>query len=116
MSYSIGQKIKELRVQGKVSQEDIASVLGISRQRVAKIESGQSEVTFRMIQKIAEYFAIPISDITSADEEVDLKICFRDIENSDEINTSVDKIVYILKTFHAHEKLYYRMKVNSDDN
>lgn len=53
--------------------------------------------------------------ITSADEKVDLQIYFRDLESSDNVNVSVDKIVDIIKTFHAHEKLYNRMKVKSDE-
>ena len=68
-----------------------------------------------MLVKAADYFAVPISDITSADEEVDLQILFRDFEKSDNVNASVDKIVDIIKTFHAHEKLYNRMKVKADE-
>lgn len=115
MSYAIGKKINELRTQKKVNQEDIASALGISRQRFARIENGQSEISYNMIQKAAEFLGVSIASITSADETIDLKLYFRDVESSDEINDSVEKIVDILKTFHAHEKLYYRMKVMSDE-
>lgn len=115
MSYAIGKRINEIRTQKKISQEDIASVLGISRQRLARIENGQSEISYTMIQKAADFLAVPVSSITSADEEIDLKLYFRDIENADEINTSVEKIIDILKTFHSHEKLYYRMKGNTDE-
>ena len=115
MSYAIGRRINEIRTQKKINQEDIASVLGISRQRFARIENGQSEISYTMIQKVADYFAVPISSITSADGAIDLKLYFRDIENAGDIDASVAKIVDILKTFHAHEKLYYRMKVNADE-
>ena len=115
MSYAIGRRINEIRTQKKISQEDIASVLGISRQRFARIENGQSELSYAMIQKMSDYFAVPVSTITSADEEIDLKLYFRDIENTGDIDASVSKIVDILKTFHAHEKLYYRMTVKDDE-
>lgn len=115
MSYAIGRRINDIRTQKKINQEEIASVLGISRQRFARIENGQSEISYTMIQKVAEYFAVPVSSITSADEEIDLKLCFRDVKNAEDIDVSVAKIVDILKTFHAHEKLYYRMKVKEDE-
>lgn len=115
MSYAIGKRINEIRLQKKINQEEIANVLGISRQRFARIENGQSDISYAMLTKVAEFFAVSISEITSADEQVDLQILFRDFESSDNVNASVDKIVDIIKTFHAHEKLYNRMKVKSDE-
>lgn len=115
MSYLIGRKIYEFRIQKKVSQEEVASALGISRQRLARIENGQSEIPYSMIQKAAEYLAVSVNDITSADETLDLKLYFRDVENADAIDDSVGRIVNILKTFHAHEKLYLRMKGKEDE-
>lgn len=115
MSYAMGRRINEIRMQKKMNQEDIASALGISRQRFARIESGQSEISYDMIRKAAEYFAVPVSSITSADEDIDLKLYFRDVQNAGGLDTSVAKIVDILKTFHAHEKLYYRMKGKNDE-
>ena len=115
MSYAIGRRINEIRTQKKINQEDIASALRISRQRFARIENGQSEISYSMIQKVADYLAVPVSYITSVNEEVDLKLYFRDFENASNIEASVETIVDILKTFHAHEKLYYRMKVKSDE-
>ena len=115
MSYAIGKRINEIRLQKKVNQEEIANVLGISRQRFARIENGQSDISYAMLVKVADFFAVPVSDITSADEEVDIQIYFRDLESSDNVKDSVGKIVDILKTFHAHEKLYNRMKVKADE-
>lgn len=115
MSYAIGRRINELRTRKKISQEDIAAALGISRQRFARIENGQSDISYNMIQKAADFLAVSVSSITSADEEVDLKLYFRDIDDVGAIDSSVEKIVEILKTFHAHEKLYYRMKVKADE-
>lgn len=115
MSYAVGRRIYELRIQKKVSQEDIASILGISRQRFARMENGQSEIPYSMIQKTADYLAVSVNEIISADESIDLNLLFRDVEDADTIGDSVEKIVEILKTFHAHEKLYFRMKGKTDE-
>ncbi len=115
MSYAIGKRINEIRLSKKISQEEIASVLGISRQRIARIENGQSDISYAMIKTVAAYLAVPVSSITSAGEEVDLQMYFRDGDNTIEVNESVGKIVEILKTFRAHEKLFYRMKGEIDE-
>ena len=41
MSYAIGKRINEIRLQKKINQEEIANVLGISRKKFARIENGQ---------------------------------------------------------------------------
>ena len=115
MSYAIGKRINEIRTERKVSQEEIASVLGISRQRLARIENGQSDISYAMIKSFADFMAVPVSSITAAAEEVDLQMYFRDVENATDVNESIDKIVDILKTFRAHEKLYYRMRGKADE-
>lgn len=115
MSYVIGKRINEIRLEKKMTQEEVASVLGISRQRVARIENGQSDISYEMIKVIANYFAVSVSSITSAREENDLQMHFRDGDNAVGIDESVGKIVDILKTFRAHEKLFYRMKGELDE-
>lgn len=115
MSYAIGKRINEYRMSKKVSQEELSHVLGISRQRFARIENGSSEVSYDMLKKIADYLGILVSDITSANEEKDIRVYFRDVENGENIEESVEKIYNILKTFHAHEKLYLRMKEKQDE-
>ena len=110
MSYAIGKRLYELRIERKISQEESASSLGISRQRFARIENGQSEISYPMLEKAAAYLAVPVREITCANKEVDLNVYFRDVDHAGSVESSVGKIVEILKIFHAHEKLYYRMK------
>ena len=62
MGYSIGRKICEIRTEKKVSQEEIAAQLGISRQRFSRIENGQSEISYAMLEKAAEYLAVPVKE------------------------------------------------------
>lgn len=117
MSYSMGRRINDIRVKNKVSQEEIASALGISRQRFARIENGQSEITYKMLKSLADYFGITPDEITSSEEDsVDLKLYFRDKKNSYNVDESVEKIMEILRVFRAHEKLYYRMKEKNNES
>ena len=69
MSYALGMRIKELRQIRKISQEQMANVLDMSRQRYSRLENGQVDISYVMIKKIADYLGVPTSEITNAEEE-----------------------------------------------
>jgi transcriptional regulator with XRE-family HTH domain len=115
MSYAIGLKIKELRCNHNISQEKMAEALGTTRQRYSRLENGQVDISYIEIKKIADFFGIPTKEITSSQEEKkELVTLFRERTDSTEAIKFVAKIEEILKVFHAHEKLYYQMKVCDD--
>lgn len=55
---TIGEKIKELRKQKGVSQEETAFGLGVSRQTVSKWESGLMQPNAESIRMLSDYFAV----------------------------------------------------------
>ncbi len=115
MSYALGLRIKELRQIRKISQEQIADVLDMSRQRYSRLENGQVDISYVMIKKIADYLGVSTSEITSAEEEnKELVTLFREKGSGEDIISSVSKIQEILKVFYAHEKLYFQMKERDD--
>lgn len=57
MSYAIGNKIKELRTEHRTSQEQMADVLGTTRQRYSRIENGQMDISYALIKRIADFLA-----------------------------------------------------------
>jgi len=69
MSYAIGSKIKELRTEHRISQEQMADVLGTTRQRYSRLENGQVDISYALIKEIADYFGVPTSDITNVEQE-----------------------------------------------
>jgi transcriptional regulator with XRE-family HTH domain len=112
MSYALGVRIKELRTMRKINQEQMAEALDTTRQRYSRLESGQIDISFVMIKNIAMVLGVSTNDITSAEEEKKgLTALFREKNTSLEAAESVSKIEEILKVFHAHEKLYYQMRV-----
>lgn len=115
MSYAIGSRIKELRTNRRISQEQMAEVLETTRQRYSRLENGQLDISFVQIKKIADCFGVQTSDITSAErEEKELATFFREKNSSEDVVSSVAKIEKILKVFHAHEKLYHQMKARDE--
>ncbi len=111
MSYAIGSRIRELRTKHRISQEQMAEHLNTSRQRYARLENGQVDISYVIIKKIADYLGVSTAEITDAEQEnKELVSFFRERGSSEDIISSVAMIQEILRVFHAHEKLYYQMK------
>lgn len=59
MNSSIGFKIKKLREQKEISQEDLAFQLEVSQSYLSKIENGAIEkLDFIFMQKISDFFKV----------------------------------------------------------
>lgn len=111
MSYIISQRIKAFRIERGLSQEEVASKLEMSRQRYSRIESNQVQVTFKIIEKLADIFGIAIKEITKVSEEKKpLNILFRENNVQGASDEVIEKIQKILEYMNAHERLYYKMK------
>lgn len=67
--------IKNLRTKHKYSQEDVAKILNISRQTMAQIEKGESELTSSQLKKLADLFGfLSIDDFLAEKNLPDMKI------------------------------------------
>lgn len=62
-------KIKELRKQHKLSQEELADAVGTTRQTITSIETGKYVASLPLAYKIAKYFGLHIEDVFVFDEE-----------------------------------------------
>jgi transcriptional regulator with XRE-family HTH domain len=64
-----GLVIKELRIQKGVSQERLALDANIDRTYIGHIEKGVRNVSIEIIEKLATYFQMPISELFRIIEE-----------------------------------------------
>lgn len=67
----VNTKIKELRKQRKLSQEELALAVGTTRQTITSIEVGKYTASLVLAYKIARYFNLTIEevfDFTEIDE------------------------------------------------
>ena len=89
----------------------MAGALKMTRQRYSRLESGQVDISFVIIKKIADYLGMSFTEITKVDnEKKEMVTLFREKNVGEDIVQSVAIIEKILRVFHAHEKLYYQMK------
>ena len=56
-------KIRELRKQRKMSQEDLADAVGTTRQTITSIEVGKYTASLTLAYKIAHYFGLSIEEV-----------------------------------------------------
>lgn len=52
-------RLKELRLEKGLTQEKLANKLGINRTTIAKIESGDRDLTLDHIQRMSDFFGVP---------------------------------------------------------
>ena len=67
----VGLKTKrqELRKQNKVTQEELAAALGVTRQTIISLENGKYNASLQLAFKIARFFEQSIEDIFLYEEE-----------------------------------------------
>lgn len=56
-------RIPELRKQHKISQEELALAMGVSRQTITSIEVGKYTASLPLAWKIAHFFCLKIEDV-----------------------------------------------------
>lgn len=58
-----GEKIKSLRIENELTQEQLAAKCGVSRRTILRIESGEFPATLHIVFALAEVFKLTASDI-----------------------------------------------------
>lgn len=60
---TLGKKVQKLRKQQKISQEEFAHRLGISRTYMGYIEQGRESPSLKLLMKISRKFGVKIEDL-----------------------------------------------------
>lgn len=62
-------RIAELRKEKKLSQAELAEIVGVTRQTITSIETGKYIASLPLAYKIAKYFDLKIEDVFELEEE-----------------------------------------------
>jgi putative transcriptional regulator len=62
-------KIQELRKERKITQNEFADALGVTRQTIISLENGKYKASLVLAHKIAQYFQLSIEEIFIFDEK-----------------------------------------------
>lgn len=74
MNMSIAERLQELRKQSGYSQEQVAEMLGLSRQAISKWESGQGKPEIDNIVKLTEIYDVSADYILLGTEKVSVPL------------------------------------------
>lgn len=84
---NIGGKIKTLRTGRRMTQQDVADVLGVNRTTISNYEIGRRVPSLTELKKIAAMFGVGLDffGVATKDEIFDLLSRARDVFQDDEI-------------------------------
>ena len=63
----IGEYLSSLRKYYKITQDELAEKLGVTRQAVSKWENGATIPDIELLMKLSELYGVSINDILNAD-------------------------------------------------
>ena len=55
--------LKSLRNKNNISQDDLASILKVSRQTINSIETGKFDPSLKLVMKMTRYFKVDLEEI-----------------------------------------------------
>jgi putative transcriptional regulator len=61
--------LKELRQKENISQDDLASILKVSRQTINSIETGKFDPSLKLVMRMTKYFNVALEQIFIYEEE-----------------------------------------------
>ena len=98
MNALLGNRVKELRNAKNFTQEQVASQIGISRQKYARIEGGVNSITLEVLSQIAKILEVSVGDITKVLDETPAAVYRAGAEK-----TSSEEIFDMLNFFYANK-------------
>ena len=65
----MNNRIKELRKEHKITQDELAGAVGVTRQTIISLENGKYNASLQLAYRIARYFDLYIEDVFVFEEE-----------------------------------------------
>lgn len=104
---TIGSKIKNLRKSRKITQQEFADKIGVSRSTLSCYEIGQRTPSLKTLQQIADMFGVGLDyfGISDKDEAFDLLARAKEVFESENVSVETKEELY-----REFMKLYLQMK------
>ena len=64
-------RIKELRKQDKITQDELAEAVAVTRQTIISLESGKYNASLQLAHRLAKFFNVTIEELFIFDEETE---------------------------------------------
>lgn len=107
MNTELGKRIRALRESCKLTQEEVARVIGISRQKLARLESGQSDITFSFLEQFSKIVGKTVPEITAGLASASSATAYR---TDGIVAGSLDLVTDMLDLFYANKHVYDKVR------
>jgi len=87
MEMTLGERIANLRTKHKLTQEQFAKKIGVTRASLAKYETDKSSPDFDTLKKIANYFGVTIDYLLGNEQTKQIEVI--DIKEALESKTKI---------------------------
>jgi len=84
---AVGDNLRKLRIEKKLSQQYVADSLNINRRTYAAWEEGRQSIKSAHIPELANFFGVEIGDLYKEGTNINIKQSFK--ANSGSINTAI---------------------------
>lgn len=97
MSKEIGTKLKQLRKSRKLTQEDVANRVKITRSTISNYEIGRRTPHLKDLQKLATVFGVGLDyfGITPKDEAIDLLERAKEVFKSPDVDSAIKDALHL---------------------
>jgi transcriptional regulator with XRE-family HTH domain len=112
---NIGTKIKKLRELKNLTQEHMASVIGVTQSAYSRMELGETEITYSKLARIADELGMKPEDVISFNESMVFNVMHNQtgngliIQNNTLVNEERD--LYKLQIETLKEEVAYLKKI-----
>lgn len=106
-----GQRLKLLRNEKKITQDELALHLGVGRATVAGYETKGKQPSFEILEKLADCFGVTLDYLLArTDDRTEINVPEENVHKDNDLYRSYDEIFNIIKN-----KLYENGIINSKD-
>ena len=92
---TLGESLKKIRKQYKMTQEDIAKLLGISRSGYTYYETGKTVPSVEMLKKLATMYDTTIDDVVGMPQKK--SVSGKSVAETNFMGEGIDPLMYMKK-------------------
>lgn len=111
MRKRIGKRIREIREQKGYTQGTVAQQLGISHQKLARIENGINDISYETIINLSKIFSVDPLEITKVSDGVCKEMRINECSTS-----TFSRVEDMINLFYANKSLYLQMTSGDNSN
>ncbi len=94
---NIGNRIKELRVEKKINQKEIAALLNVTQQTYSDYETGQTNPSYEVLNLIADFFQCSTDYLLGREDDLGVIRIYPQTDKLDALNADEQKIIDFIR-------------------